>query len=221
MLIKGDPSQIDQILMNLVINSSEAIPPGANGRIEVTTSTCEVSSETLMRHTHGDDVRPGRFVCLEVTDNGTGMDEATLPRIFDPFFSTKFTGRGLGLAAVQGIVRRCNGFIEVQSSRGAGSTFRVFLPASAEKPAVAIPAGALTGTSRRQDRRRATVLVVDDEEVVRSMACVALRSQGYEVLEAKNGKEALEELAGVATMPSLVLLDLTMPVMGGMNSCRS
>jgi signal transduction histidine kinase len=84
-----------------------------------------------MRHTHGDDVRPGRFVCLEVTDNGSGMDEETLAKIFDPFFSTKFTGRGLGLPAVDGIVRSCRGFMDVHSSPGAGSTFRVFLPASA------------------------------------------------------------------------------------------
>jgi CheY-like chemotaxis protein len=215
LLIKGDPSQIDQILMNLVINATEAIPPRADGRIEVTTSGCEVTPETALRHAQGYDVQPGRFVCLAVTDNGSGMDEATLAKIFDPFFSTKFMGRGLGLPAVLGIVRSCRGFIGVRSSPGAGSTFRVYLPAVAAKPAAEIPAGPRPGTSQRQDRRPAIILVVDDEEMVRRMACMALRSQGYEVLEATNGKGALEVLAAVATLPRLVLLDLTMPVMGG------
>jgi CheY-like chemotaxis protein len=215
LLIKGDPSQIDQILMNLVMNASEAIPPGADGRIEVTTSGCEVIPETVIRHAHGYDVQPGRFVCLEVTDNGSGMDEATLAKIFDPFFSTKFTGRGLGLPAVQGIVRSCRGFIDVHSSPGAGSAFRVFLPASAEQPAAADSVGTPLGTSRRQDRRPATILVVDDEEMVRRMTCMALRNQGHEVLEANNGQGALQLLAAATTLPRLVLLDLTMPVMGG------
>jgi PAS domain S-box-containing protein len=215
LLIKGDPSQIEQILMNLVVNAGEAIPPQTDGWIEVTTTDCSVIPETVLRDAQAFDVQPGRFVCLEVTDNGTGMDEATLPRIFDPFFSTKFTGRGLGLAAVQGIVRSCHGFIDVHSSRGAGATFQVFLPAATERPATATPVAARPGTSRRQDRGLATVLVVDDEEMVRRLVCAALRGQGYEVLEATNGKGALELLASVATLPTLVLLDLTMPVMGG------
>src|SRR5262249_20831740 len=146
------------------------------------------------------DIRPGHFVLLEVTDNGSGMDEATMAQIFDPFFSTKFTGRGLGLAAVQGILRSCNGFIDVRSSPGGGSTFRVFLPASAEQPAAAIPAGARPGSSGRRDRRPPIVLVVDDEEMVRSIACTALRNQGDEVLEASNGKDALDVLARAATL---------------------
>ena len=139
--IEADPSQIEQVLMNLVVNAGEAIPPQADGRIEIATSICEVTPDVVRAHAPAFDARPGRFVCLEVTDNGSGMDEATLTQIFDPFFSTKFTGRGLGLAAVQGIVRSCGGFIDVHSSSGAGSTFRVFLPAAETKPAAEIPAG--------------------------------------------------------------------------------
>jgi PAS domain S-box-containing protein len=215
LLMKGDPSQIDRILMTLVINATEAIPPGSHGRIEVTTSGCEVTPETLIRQALGYDVQPGRFVCLAVTDNGSGMDEPTLAKIFDPFFSTKFTGRGLGLPAALGIVRSWRGYIDVHSSPGAGSTFRVFLPATAEQPTAAASVGAPLGTSRRQDRGPATILVVDDEEMVRWMTCMALRNQGYEVLEANNGQSALQLLAAATTLPRLVVLDLTMPVMGG------
>ena len=212
--VKADPSQIEQILLNLVINAGEAIPPQTGGRIEIATSSCEIVPETARAHAPAFDAQPGPFVRLDVIDNGSGMDEATLARIFDPFFSTRFTGRGLGLAAVQGIVRSCGGFIDVISAKGAGSTFRVFLPAAAKKPAE-MPAGARQGASRRRNRRHPVILVVDDEEKVRKLACMALRSHGYEVLEAKNGRDALEVLAGAAPLPSLALLDLTMPVMGG------
>ena len=214
-LIKADPSQIEQILMNLVTNAGEAIPPQTDGRIEISTSTCEVTPEVVRRHAPAFDVQPGRFVCLEVTDNGSGMAEATLAHLFEPFFSTKFTGRGLGLAAVQGILQSCRGFIDVHSSRVAGSTFQIFLPAAAKKPAAEIAAGPQPGASRRRDRRSAAILVVDDEEMVRKLACTALRRQGYEVLEAKDGEDALKVLASAAPPPSLVFLDLAMPVMGG------
>jgi PAS domain S-box-containing protein len=215
LLIKGDPSQIEQILFNLVVNAGEAIPPQTDGRIEVATSDSGVIPESALREAQAFDVQPGRFACLEVTDNGTGMDEDTLSRIFDPFFSTKFTGRGLGLAAVQGIVRSCHGFIQVRSSPGAGSTFHVFLPASAERLIAGIPAAAQAVAAQPRDRGTATVLVVEDEEMVRKMVGTALRSQGYEVLEATNGKDALELLARTATLPTLILLDLTMPALGG------
>jgi PAS domain S-box-containing protein len=212
--IKADPSQIEQILVNLVINAGEAIPPDIDGRVEIATSTCDVAPETVRAHAPAYDAPPGPFVCLEVSDNGSGMDQATLAQIFNPFFSTKFTGRGLGLAAVQGIVRSCKGFIEVQSSHGAGSTFRVFLPSAARKPsAAALPAASPSGGLPRRDHAPAAVLVVDDEEMVRGLACAALRAGGYEVLEAKDGRDALETLAAAATPPLLVLLDWSMPGM--------
>jgi PAS domain S-box-containing protein len=215
LVIKADPSQIEQILMNLVINAAEAIPSQTDGRIEIVTGPAVVSPEMAGLQAPAFDVRPGDFVLLEVTDNGSGMDETTMTQIFDPFFSTKFTGRGLGLASVQGILRSCNGFIDVRSSPGVGSTFRVFLPASSEQPAAAVPVGARPGASRLRDHRTTTILVVDDEEMVRSMARTVLQGEGYEVLEVNNARGALDLLARAATLPALVLLDLTMPEMGG------
>ena len=125
--------------MNLVINAGEAIPPDSDGRIEASLSLCDVTLEMIPDHWKRWDVKPGRFVCLDVVDNGSGMDESTRAQVFDPFFSTKFTGRGLGLAAVQGIVRSCGGFIDIQSSPGAGAAFRVFLPAAGDTASMDLP----------------------------------------------------------------------------------
>jgi PAS domain S-box-containing protein len=209
--LEVDPSRMEQVLMNLVINAGEAIPPRSDGRIEVATSYCEITPEDALRYSKVYDVAPGTYVRLEVRDNGLGMDEATAAQIFEPFFSTKFTGRGLGLAAVYGIVRGSKGFIDVQTSSGAGTTFRVFLPAC-EK---ALPTVDEPAVLKQQSAGPAAILVVDDEEMVRRLACVALTSYGYEVLEAKDGKDALEILAKAPSLPALILLDLTMPVMGG------
>ena len=162
-------------------------------------------------HSQAYDVAAGPYVCLEVRDDGCGMDEATVLRVFEPFFTTKFTGRGIGLAAVHGIVRTSGGFIELRSSLGHGTTFRVFLPASQKKRS-AEHAGRVP---QRRVCGPANILVVDDEEMVRKLVCVTLRRHGYEVLEAKDGKAALQVLAECSTLPSVVLLDLAMPVMGG------
>jgi PAS domain S-box-containing protein len=214
-LVDADHSQIEQILLNLVINAGEAIPSNSVGRIEIATNPCDIAPEMNDARASAFDVRPGPSVCLEVKDNGSGMDEATLAHIFDPFFTTKFMGRGLGLAAVQGIVRSYNGYIEVHSSPGAGSTFRIFLPASAKQlDAVAPPAPRPRALPRRRSPRGA-ILIVEDEEQVRGLVSTELRSRGYEVLEAGNGRDALDVLARAARPPALVLLDLTMPVMGG------
>lgn len=209
--IRADSSQIEQVLMNLVINAGESIPPETDGRIDVVTRICEVSAEGAAAQAPSYDARPGPFICLEVSDNGSGMPPETLAKIFDPFFSTKFTGRGLGLAAVQGIVRSCRGFIEVESSPGAGSKFRVHLPLAAEK--ATLVAGAAPSSLRRLERTPATILIVEDDEMVRELACGALREGGYGILEANDAKSALETLASAASLPPLVLLDLTLPAM--------
>ncbi len=209
--VEADPSQIEQILMNLVINAGEATPPKQDGRIEITTGHCEVTPDVALRHSTTYDVAAGAYVSLEVRDNGTGMDDATISNIFDPFFSTKFTGRGLGLAAVHGIVSASGGFIDVESSPGVGTTFRVFLPAS-NKTRTREPE---SEAPREQHRGYSTILVVDDEEMVRKLACMTLRHCGYAVLEASNGKDALELLANAPSLPSVALIDLAMPSMGG------
>jgi len=128
--IEADRGLVEQILKHLVINAGEAIPASRDGLIEISTSSCEVTPDMARQHSKAYDVAAGTFVCLAVRDNGDGMDEATISRIFDPFYSTKFTGRGLGLAAIHGIVRTSKGFIDVHSSPGTGTTSQVFLPAS-------------------------------------------------------------------------------------------
>jgi PAS domain S-box-containing protein len=206
--IQADLAQMQQILMNLVINAAEAIC-SENGLITVRTRLLELTRETIGQEWHDCEVRPGPYVCLEVIDTGCGMDEATLARIFDPFFTTKFTGRGLGLAAVEGIVRGHKGAIRVKSAPGAGSTFRIVFP-------VERAAGAETRDAENvQDLSgRATVLVVDDEEVVTRLAKATLERHGYRVFTATGGRAALEMLRN-GTAVDLVLLDLSMPGMSG------
>jgi PAS domain S-box-containing protein len=207
-LIDADSSQIQQLVMNLVINGAEAI--GAlGGRVIVSTRLQELDSQFSLDNLAGDSVEPGSYIRLEVHDTGAGMDEETLARIFDPFFTTKFTGRGLGLAAVLGIVRGHHGAIKVYSHRGHGTTFKVFFPVTKGQ---ALPKRV---SSAFDFRGSATVLVVDDEAVVQNLARSTLERYGYRVLLASNGKEALEVVNSTAEKVSLVLLDMTMPVMSG------
>jgi CheY-like chemotaxis protein len=189
--IDADPNQIQQVVLNLVSNAAEAIGQ-AQGAIVVSTGT-----------------ESGGSVYLEVQDNGCGMDTVTRTRIFDPFFTTKFTGRGLGLAAVAGIARSHKANIQVNSAPGKGSTFRVSFPA--EESARSDDA---TAESVRPVPERATVLVVDDEEMVRRIAQATLESRGYRVRVASDGVDALKQARDHDDI-AVVLLDLTMPLMGG------
>jgi signal transduction histidine kinase/CheY-like chemotaxis protein len=206
--VKADPGQIGQVIMNLVVNSRDAMPHGGN--IEVRTRNAVLDrDEARKRHP----MEPGEYALLSVTDTGQGMDEETKAHIFEPFFTTKEVGKGtgLGLATVYGIVKQSGGFIWVESAPGKGTTFEIYLPhgqgARVDDVEKAKP-GAIP-------RGKETILVVEDEAAVRELACEFLKSAGYSVLEAKNGAEALETIAGNTTTIHMVLADLIMPRMGG------
>jgi CheY-like chemotaxis protein len=210
-LIEADRAQIQQIIMNLLINASEAIGEGP-GTVTVRTGATERADGRFSSRMQAA-IPPGDYVLLEIGDNGSGMDADTLKRIFDPFFTTKFTGRGLGLAAVLGIVKGHRGDIEVVSQPGAGTTFKILLPKAASAGSRAMEQETLADAAPAANTGK-TVLVVDDEETVRMAAARALQRQGHRVLVAANGAEALEILRGDSGV-GLVVLDLTMPVMTG------
>jgi CheY-like chemotaxis protein len=208
--VEADSGQLQQLTMNLVINGAEAIGGQARGTVVVTTRVERLSASQVRGEFATEGLEAGAHVVLEVCDTGCGMDPETLARVFDPFFTTKFTGRGLGLAAALGIVRGHRGAIRVTSAPGQGSTFRVYLPA-VPQPAMqeaAMPECVSGG-------RTGTILVVDDEESVRSAVKNTLSRCGYELLLAGNGQEAVEIFRREAERITLVLLDLTMPQMGG------
>ncbi len=211
--INGDPGQIQQLIMNLVINGAEAIGESHNGTVFVTTDIQEIDDAYIRQNFAGEPIHLGTYVSLEVQDTGCGMTEETKKRIFDPFFTTKFTGRGLGLAAALGIVRGHQGTIRIYSVRK-GSTFKILLPS-------------VTGTAQsakgieihRELRGSGTILVVDDEEVVRATAKTALERSGYSVLLAEDGQTGVDMFREHDEI-ILVLLDMMMPVMSGQEAFR-
>ena len=202
--VRMDPSQLQQVLMNLVINAGEAIGEGNPGRITVGTSMADLQEP--LTDAIGEEIAPGRYVCIEVTDNGPGIEADKRSRIFDPFFTTKFTGRGLGLAAVAGILRSQKGGITLESAPGQGSAFRVYLPVANRAEAV---------REEPQDEGRSTILVVDDEPAVRDFIAAALRKHGFRVLTAADGRDALTACTRENAGLNAVVLDLVMPVMSG------
>jgi len=208
--VAADRRQAQQLFLSLAHNAAEAIGDAA-GVITVRTGLQTVDSSFLKSSPGLDAMAAGPFVYLEVCDTGCGMDAATKARIFDPFFSTKFLGRGLGLAAASGIVRGHNGAIRVSSEPGKGSCFTIYFPAApiytAAAPVVATEAPSLDGVG--------TVVLVDDEEVVRATASSALNRHGYKVLLATNSNSAMDLLSSYRNDVSLVILDLTMPEMNG------
>jgi len=207
--VEGDPAQLRQVVMNLILNAAEALDP-RGGTIVLKLSAGQREAAELASVWIDTAPEAGGYVTLEVSDEGVGMDDATLARIFDPFFSTKFTGRGLGLAAVLGIVRAHRGTVQVESVPGRGTTFRVHLPAQVVEPAAAPsdPAGAQWAMS-------GPVLVVDDETPVRSLACAMLRRLGATPLPAANGAEAVQLAESQHGAIRLAFVDRTMPGMDG------
>jgi len=221
--ITADPGQMQQVVMNLITNASEAIGERP-GVVTLSTGLRFCNEEYLSLSRLDEKPPPGVFVWLEVRDTGVGMDAHTQARLFDPFFTTKFTGRGLGMSAVLGIVRGHGGAIMVESTPGKGSTLRVLLPAGSRCPvANAQPGGSEAHGADDSDTGeapRGTVLVVDDEELVRDLGVRAVRRLGYESIGAADGKEAIRLFRESAEDIVAVLLDLTMPRMGGLATFR-
>ena len=214
--VEGDPTQLGQVVMNLVLNAAEAIGE-ATGRIQVTTEQRTLTREQLAAALAEPGLPEGAYVSLRVADDGAGMDAAVRGRIFEPFFTTKFAGRGLGLAATLGIVRAHRGAMRVESRPGAGSTFEVWLPVADGAP----DADAAPATRAKEPKARSgLVLVADDEEMVRNLARRILESAGYEVLVACDGREAVARFAERAKEIACVLLDATMPGLGGVEALR-
>ncbi len=212
-LVKGDATQLRQILMNLITNASDSLNE-RNGEILLRTRVATVDRTTPSATTFGGPLLPGLYVVMDVIDSGSGMADQTLQRIFDPFYTTKFTGRGLGLAATLGIVRGHGGAVMVASTVGVGTTFSLYFPPSegVRRDAPLVSVAAIDG--------HGIVLVVDDDAGVRSAARSLLVRRGFTVMLAENGREAVDLFAVHHAEIRAVLLDLTMPVMDGADALR-
>jgi len=212
-IVDADAAQIRQVVMNLVINAADAIGD-RSGIVTIRVRRLEADAAYLADAHPGSNLAAGSYAALEVSDTGLGMDKETQARIFDPFFTTKFAGRGLGLAAVLGIVRGHGGALRVYSELGRGSTFRIVLPLSASSPVRAEdPETDWSGTGR--------ILVVDDDAMVRTVARRLLESFGLTVVEATGGAEAITMFVDEADTIDAILLDLTMPDVGGAQVFRA
>jgi len=203
--INADESQIEQVLINLYINAADAMPDGG----ELILQTMNVTHREMKNKRY--DPKPGHYVLLQVTDNGTGMDEKTIERIFEPVFTTKEMGRGsgLGLASVYGIIKGHCGYVDVDSEKGHGTTLSIYLPVSnqsVQKP---------SEPYERIIKGDETVLLVDDEEVVIDVGVQLLKKLGYNVLEAGSGKEAIQLFSEKNDKIDMVILDMIMPDIGG------
>ncbi|MCX7049840.1 MAG: PAS domain S-box protein [Candidatus Sumerlaeota bacterium] len=214
--ILGDATQIRQVVMNLVINASEAISD-QSGVITISTGVMQCERGYLAETYLDENLPEGLYVYVEVSDTGCGMDRETMGRIFEPFFTTKFTGRGLGMSAVLGIVRGHKGALKIYSEPGKGTTFKVLFPASKEEASVA---GQKDANGLEGWKGEGGILLVDDEEIVRNIAKRMLESMGFKVLIAEDGREAVNLYQDRAAEINLVLLDLTMPVMNGEEAFR-
>jgi PAS domain S-box-containing protein len=212
--IEADPGQVHQVIMNLITNASEAIG-AAEGSITLATGACDCDAGCLSRSRVREAAQPGRFVFAEARDTGCGMDAHTQERLFDPFFSTKGAGRGLGMAAIQGIVRGHRGAVLVDSAEGRGTTIRVLFPVLEAPPGASDGSAAAVAPDGGDRTLRGTILVVDDDELVREVCRGMVEALGLEVLVASNGHEAIDVLRREAHRVSHVILDLSMPGLDG------
>jgi signal transduction histidine kinase/ActR/RegA family two-component response regulator len=206
--VKADPSQLEQVLLNLTVNACDAMPHG--GRLTIETRNVIADEEYARRHAT---VEPGEYVLLVVSDTGEGMDAETKARIFEPFFTTKGAGKGtgLGLATVYGVVKQSGGYICVESTPGAGSAFEVYLPVTEARPECLLE----ESPASVRKRHKGTVLVTEDEAEVRTLTCEFLKSAGYQVLTAQDGEEALAIMQRLGKTVQVLLADVVMPKMGG------
>ena len=209
--VKADPGQLEQVLMNLVVNASDAMPDG--GQLAIETSQAYLDATVLQANP---DLEPGLFLRLSVSDTGCGMDEHTRAHLFEPFFTTKARGKGtgLGLATVFGIVREAGGWIDVESQPGRGSTFNVYLPPSSADGEQAAPVPERKSASSVR-RIAETVLLVEDEEVLLNILQSSLETSGYRVVTAPNGQEAIRLCQEYAGPIHILITDLVMPGMSG------
>jgi CheY-like chemotaxis protein len=208
--VRVDRAQLVQILLNLMINARDAMPAG--GRLVIRTETLEASPHHVFDRL-GMAIEPGAYAALTVVDSGEGIRPEHLPHIFEPFYTTKEVGQGtgLGLATVEGIVSQSGGHIQVESAVSKGTAIRILLPLTTE-PAPRPLEGSSTEVA---ERRLGRILVVDDEDPVRAVVVRTLQAEGYEILGARHGKEALYYIEQVGGAVDLVLADLVMPVLGG------
>jgi signal transduction histidine kinase/ActR/RegA family two-component response regulator len=205
--VKADPGQLEQVIMNLAVNARDALP--GRGKVIIETRTCNLDEAYVATH---NDVTPGFYALLAVTDTGCGMNSETMAQIFEPFFTTKEPGKGtgLGLSTVYGIVKQSRGHITVYSEAGVGTTFKIYLPA-VDKPALST----LPQAADALPTGHGTVLLVEDEAPLRTLAAEALKRLGYHVLAAANGLEALVAADQHAGEINIVVTDIVMPRMGG------
>jgi CheY-like chemotaxis protein len=206
--VRVDPGQIEQAIVNIVVNARDAMPQG--GKLTIETANVELDEEYARRHIA---VKPGSYVMLSISDTGVGMTKEVQERVFEPFFTTKEMGRGtgLGLSTVYGIVKQSGGNIWVYSEVGRGSTFKIYLPRVEE----ALEEGVREEVIGEVPRGSETILVVEDEEVVRKLAVRLLKKQGYKVLEAPDGGQAFILCEKYQDPIHLILSDVVMPGMSG------
>ncbi|WP_235551189.1 hybrid sensor histidine kinase/response regulator [Mariprofundus ferrooxydans] len=208
--VEGDLAQIQQLILNFIVNSADAIGT-ETGEIKLSSGARYMQREALDKLYHGAELPEGEYVVIEVRDNGIGMDPATQTKIFDPFYTTKETGSGLGLSAVLGIVQGHHGAIQLFSAPGKGTAFRVYLPSTEQS----VKEQMVTTVEVEAWRGAGSVLVVDDDLRVRSVAASFVEKLDFDVLTADDGREGVEQFRKHHDHLKAVLLDMTMPVMGG------